>query len=47
VELQAKGRIAADPAEIKAMRDEIYALVDLPKYGELEARTVEKNSAES
>ena len=29
-------------AEIKMIRDEINELVDLPKYWELEARTVEK-----
>jgi hypothetical protein len=34
-------RIACDPAEIKLIRDEINAL-DLPKYWQLEARTVEK-----
>lgn len=42
LELKEKGRISCDPAEIKMIRDEINALVDLPKYWELEARTVEK-----
>jgi 2-methylisocitrate lyase-like PEP mutase family enzyme len=41
-ELKEKGRIACDVAEIKLIRDEINELVDLPKYRELDARTVEK-----
>jgi 2-methylisocitrate lyase-like PEP mutase family enzyme len=41
-ELKEKGRISGDPTEIKMLRDEINELVDLPKYWELEARTVEK-----
>ena len=40
--LKEKGRIAYDVAEIRTLRDEINELVDLPKYWELEARTVEK-----
>ena len=31
-----------DPAEIRLLRDEINAAVDVPTYWELEARTVEK-----
>ncbi len=31
-----------DLVEVKALRDEINAAVDLPTYWELEARTVEK-----
>ena len=42
LELKEKGRISCDPAEVKMIRDEINELVDLPKYWELEARTVEK-----
>ena len=42
LELKEKGRITGDPAGIKMTRDEIYAVVDLPKYGELESRPVEK-----
>jgi hypothetical protein len=42
LELKEKRRITGDPAEIKVIRDEIYALVDLLKYWELESRTVEK-----
>jgi hypothetical protein len=42
LELKEKGRIAYDSAEIKMMHEEINALVDLPKYWELEAQTVEK-----
>jgi hypothetical protein len=42
LELQEKGRIACDPAEIKMIRDEINASVELPKYWGLEARTAEK-----
>jgi 2-methylisocitrate lyase-like PEP mutase family enzyme len=42
LELKEKGRISGDPAEIKMLRDEINELVDLPKYWELESRTVEK-----
>jgi 2-methylisocitrate lyase-like PEP mutase family enzyme len=42
LELKEKGRISCDVAEIRMIRDEINALVDLPKYWELEARTVEK-----
>ena len=47
LELKEKGRISCDLAEIKMIRDEINELVDLPQYWELEARTVEKNWAES
>jgi hypothetical protein len=39
---QGKGRIACDSSEIKMMHEEINAPVDLPKYWELEAQTVEK-----
>jgi hypothetical protein len=42
LELKEKGRISCDAAEIRTIRDEINALLDLPKYWELEARTVEK-----
>jgi len=42
LELKEKGRISCDVAEIRMIRDEINELVDLPKYWELEARTVEK-----
>jgi 2-methylisocitrate lyase-like PEP mutase family enzyme len=42
LELKEKGRISCDVAEIKMIRDEINALVDLPKYWELEAHTVEQ-----
>jgi hypothetical protein len=42
LELKEKGRLACDAAEIRMIRDEINALVDLPKYWELEARTVER-----
>ena len=42
LELKEKGRLACDAAEIRMIRDEINALVDLPKYWELEARAVEK-----
>jgi 2-methylisocitrate lyase-like PEP mutase family enzyme len=42
LELKEKGRISCDVAEIKLIRDEINALVDLPKYWELEGRTVEQ-----
>ena len=45
-ELKENGRISGDSAEIKAIRDEINEVVDLPKYWALEARTVEKNSPE-
>jgi hypothetical protein len=41
-ELKEKGRISCDAAEIRMIRDEINELVDLPKYWDLEARTVEK-----
>jgi 2-methylisocitrate lyase-like PEP mutase family enzyme len=41
LELKKKGRISGDPAEICMLRDEIYELVDLPEYWELESRTVE------
>jgi hypothetical protein len=41
-ELKEKGRISRDAAEIKMIRDEINEPVDLPKYWELEARTVDK-----
>jgi hypothetical protein len=40
-ELQEKGRIACDPAEVDARRHEINAIADLPRYQALEARTVE------
>jgi 2-methylisocitrate lyase-like PEP mutase family enzyme len=46
LELKEKARISGDPAEIKAIRDEINEVVDLPRYWALEARTVEKNRAE-
>lgn len=42
LELKEKGRITGDPAESRMLRDEINELVDLPKYWELESRTVEK-----
>jgi 2-methylisocitrate lyase-like PEP mutase family enzyme len=38
--LKENGRIACDAGEIKMSRDEINELVDLPRYWELEARTV-------
>jgi hypothetical protein len=41
-ELKEKGRISCDASEIKMIRNEINELVDLPKYWDLEARTVEK-----
>jgi hypothetical protein len=41
-EQKEKGRISCDAAEIRVIRDEINELVDLPKYWDLEARTVEK-----
>jgi hypothetical protein len=46
-ELKEKGRISCDLAEIEMIRDEINELVDLPQSWEVEARTVEKNWAES
>lgn len=46
LELKEKGRISCDPTDIKMIRDEINELVDLPKYWELEARTVEQNRTE-
>lgn len=42
LELKEKGRITGDPAESRMLRDEINELVDLPKYWELESRTVEQ-----
>jgi methylisocitrate lyase len=42
LELRERGRISADPAVIKAIREEINEVVDLPRYWALEARTVEK-----
>jgi hypothetical protein len=41
-ELKEKGRISSDAAEIRMIRDEINEPVDLLKYWDLEARTVEK-----
>jgi len=41
LELKEKGRTSGDSGEIKMLRDEINELVDLPKYWELESRTVE------
>jgi 2-methylisocitrate lyase-like PEP mutase family enzyme len=43
-ELKEKVRISCDVAEIRVIRDEINELVDLPKYWELEARTLEKGT---
>jgi hypothetical protein len=34
--------LRGDPSEIKAIRDEINGIVDLAKYWDVEARTVEK-----
>jgi methylisocitrate lyase len=45
--LKEKGHIPAEAAELAAIRDEIYQLVDLPAYWALEARTVERPAVAS